>query len=575
MKKSIVYTRVSTGMQVENTSLEMQEAACKRKATDLQSAVVDVFSDPGVSGAKFYTRPGIQAALASLRSGEADTLIIYKMDRAGRDAGILRTIRKEVLRLGCSLIFADGMNFENNATGNLMFTQLSGFAEFEREMICERTSNGRRELAKSGVQPARTIPPYGFHIVTNREKIEGLYSDRRSGDYVVIEDQAHWVRQIFRLYAAGCSLGQIGRHLNDNGVPTSKGGQKWRSTSIRVILENPVYVGRVVYGRTQTVGDEGMTFLNDPTRVVRNGKRHLDRSEEEWIEVAAIPALIDAATWENCAAKLAQTIEEKQQQYGGNPERRFMLSGMIFCPVCGSRACGNTGGRGSARSYRCRRDDDACQRPRLSFSAELMERVFLKHLYHLSETPESIREALRAFDDFKRGQATCGANDQERARLSDSLRQVQTDLDHMKAAMLEGMRNGLSAADFAGEMKTLSDRRKGIEAQLQALTPIERKTNAGDMLTETGKLAAMASAIGKVFQASDEDFSEAEKRALLLPIVDQIIPDADGQGLRVFWKSETVQYVWNSWRPSISTGYLKSPRSPPESVNLSRNQRNP
>ena len=230
---------------------------------------------------------------------------------------------------------------------------------------------------------------------------------------------------------------------------------------------------------------------------------------------------------------------------GGNPERRFMLGGLLFCPVCGMRYIGNTGGAKfpQNRSYHCRPKEEACRRPRPRINAAVAEEFVMKHLLFLNDNPQGIREAISAYDDQQRAQQSGGEQERERARLNDSLRQVQADLVHMKSAMLEGMRNGLSAADFASDMKALSDRRKSIEEKIQGLVPVELKATGGDILMEVGKLAAIASAIVKVFEAAAEDFTAAEKRTLLLPIIERIVPDYGGQGLRIFWKTDTVQYV--------------------------------
>ena len=79
--------------------------------------VLDVIRDEGVSGALYYTREGIQKALNHLELGAASILIVAKLDRAGRDVDALRDIRRRVNKVG-ELVFADGVQFAANATGN-------------------------------------------------------------------------------------------------------------------------------------------------------------------------------------------------------------------------------------------------------------------------------------------------------------------------------------------------------------------------------------------------------------------------------------------------------------------------
>ena len=73
------------------------------------------------------SRPGIQRALKQIEEGKANVLITMKLDRSGRDADVLELIRKRVVNVGGKLVFADSMNFENNASCNLMFHVNAGF----------------------------------------------------------------------------------------------------------------------------------------------------------------------------------------------------------------------------------------------------------------------------------------------------------------------------------------------------------------------------------------------------------------------------------------------------------------
>src|SRR5688500_15521927 len=124
--RAVIVPRVSTAIQaIEGTSLDGQELDCLRKATDIKATVHAIYRDEGVSGAAYLTRKGIQQALADIESGAANVLITAKIDRAGRDVDVLRDIKRRVKEAGAMLVFADGLNFENNATGNLMFNQMA------------------------------------------------------------------------------------------------------------------------------------------------------------------------------------------------------------------------------------------------------------------------------------------------------------------------------------------------------------------------------------------------------------------------------------------------------------------
>jgi DNA invertase Pin-like site-specific DNA recombinase len=93
--RAVIYTRVSTDAQTEGTSLDGQKAACLAKAMAMGAEVVGCYED-AVSGALYAARPGIQAALAEIEAGCADTLIAYKLDRTARDASIVLDIHRRV-----------------------------------------------------------------------------------------------------------------------------------------------------------------------------------------------------------------------------------------------------------------------------------------------------------------------------------------------------------------------------------------------------------------------------------------------------------------------------------------------
>jgi site-specific DNA recombinase len=180
--KAVIYTHVSTDKQAEEgTGLEVQEAACLRKAQEIGAEVVDIITDEGVSGAFYLSRPGIQKALKLIEDGKANVLVTMKLDRSGRDADVLGLIRKRIVNAGARLVFVDGAAFENNASGNLMFRVSAGFAEYEKEVIRERMMSGKRKRAEQGQQPARTQSPIGYHIVTKEDVLRGDYLAEQSG----------------------------------------------------------------------------------------------------------------------------------------------------------------------------------------------------------------------------------------------------------------------------------------------------------------------------------------------------------------------------------------------------------
>jgi putative DNA-invertase from lambdoid prophage Rac len=159
MKHIALYTRVSTSEQsVINQSIRLIEYAEKNGCT------YDIFEE--VESTR-KTRPVKQALLAKLRTGEYDTVVVYKLDRWARSSTELILDTKELIDKGIGFIsISDNLDF-NTAAGKLHFQILSAFAEFERELIRERTIEGLRRAKMQGKLAGR---PKGSKDTKKRKK---------------------------------------------------------------------------------------------------------------------------------------------------------------------------------------------------------------------------------------------------------------------------------------------------------------------------------------------------------------------------------------------------------------------
>jgi len=159
MKKIALYIRVSTVDQtVENQRIRLIEYA------DRQNAEYDMFEE--VESTR-KTRPVKQALLARLRKQEYTAVIVYKLDRWARSSTELILDTKELIDKGIGFIsLSDNLDF-STAAGKLQFQILSAFAEFERELIRERTIEGLRRARQQGKPTGR---PKGSRDTKPRKK---------------------------------------------------------------------------------------------------------------------------------------------------------------------------------------------------------------------------------------------------------------------------------------------------------------------------------------------------------------------------------------------------------------------
>ena len=523
--QAILYTRVSTGEQAEHgTSLDGQEAACLRKAREMNAQVVDVCSDPGVSGARYLTRPGIQSALAAIEAGRANLLIVAKLDRSGRDVDALRDIKKRVELAGGSLVFADGMNFQNNATGKLLFTQLAGFAEYERELIVERTTAGRRRRAEEGVQPCRTMHPYGYHIVTKSEVLTGHYQAAQLGKYIIVEAEAQWVREMFARYAGGESLADVCRWLQEQGVKTPREGAYWRKSTLKRILENPVYKGHAPFGRHERKNDESRTqqgFKQTFTLRKREG------GAQVFIDA---PALVSAEAWETCQARLSGN----RATLGGNPTRKHRLTGLLVCPLCARGMRGyrreRTAKNGPRHEhyYHCpdqrpsRNAGGVVCNPAL-YNAQEAEDVVSEALERLVNEPEMMASELRGFALRLREQTTEDGTEWLRAELAE----LDAEEKATVKAQIAGIGQGVNPAFYAQAFAELAARRASLAARLNAQEA--NRSPAPDFAPQAAadKIQAVIQSVSLALSATEDEISEAEKHDWLALVIERIRPEGE------------------------------------------------
>ncbi|HID57336.1 TPA: recombinase family protein [Candidatus Poribacteria bacterium] len=157
--KLIGYLRVSTARQREGYSLDHQKEAIERycQARGYELVAVEEESESAIKA-----RPVFQRVKAQVLEGKADGLIVAKLDRLGRSVRDLANIAEELSREGKQLISVGDSIDTSSSNGKLLFHILSAIAEYERELLIERTKAGRALAEKQGKichRPRKEIDP--------------------------------------------------------------------------------------------------------------------------------------------------------------------------------------------------------------------------------------------------------------------------------------------------------------------------------------------------------------------------------------------------------------------------------
>jgi DNA invertase Pin-like site-specific DNA recombinase len=200
------YLRVSTAEQAASgLGIAAQRTAIIAAAEQQGLPIGAWYDDAGKSGAKMRNRPGLQAALAEIRSGRLGGLVVAKIDRLGRSYEVM-TLVGDAAREGWRLVALDVGLDTTTAEGELVAGALTMAARFEWRRISQRQREKFTELRREG-------RPRG-HAAAGPELAARIASMR----------------------ATGLSLRAIAATLNDDGVPTIQGGSEWRASSVRSAL---------------------------------------------------------------------------------------------------------------------------------------------------------------------------------------------------------------------------------------------------------------------------------------------------------------------------------------------------
>ena len=243
--KLVGYARVSTDNQKDEGTITIQHSALAGYAKQHGHTLLQVFSDEAVSGAKDLAHRPALATLFDFLDAHPDTdgVLIYKLDRLARDLYVQEHIIRKLQEKDFRLLSIKEPDLDSKDPMRKAFRQFSGIvSELERAFIAMRLQDGRMKKARAGGYAG------GGRAIGYRRNVEldSLGKVTRK-DLRIDEDAAATVQRIFDMHAQGGTLNGIARTLNRENVPTARGG-KWYARTVKYILENPVYTGRLSYG---------------------------------------------------------------------------------------------------------------------------------------------------------------------------------------------------------------------------------------------------------------------------------------------------------------------------------------
>ncbi len=324
------YGRLSTKDKQDPTlSFPSQQEACLRKVEELAGRIVVEFTDQ--ESGRRDDRAAWSDLVREARDAETrrfDAVVIYSTSRLARDLFRALAYERELARAGVEVYYAVAAGDQTSPEGRLVRHIFQALDQFEVEKLGRETRRGQIENARQGYRNGGRAP-YGYRLERHphpdpRRARAGDHKSRLVPD----SEQALVIVQIFEHYLAGRGFKEIADHLNRPGGPPPprhvdsrrNTAGKWSKTTIRAILENPVYTGRLYWNRL----DFRRAKLGEGP-VVR-------RDDHEWIESQRRhEALIPDDWFERTAAELDKRRRSEGSKRRSSQRRFYQLRGIVHC----------------------------------------------------------------------------------------------------------------------------------------------------------------------------------------------------------------------------------------------------
>lgn len=444
-----IYARVSTEEQREGQTIDSQIAELERFAREKGWQIVGTYKDDGWSGG-VMARPKLDRLRDDAKKGLFQSVLINDVDRLARDVAHLGIIKRDLERSGVQVVFRK-LPSDASPTHNLMVNILGSFAEFERELISDRTRRGRRHKVEVRKQYLGSNTSYGYRY-TPKDRAAG-----REGLLEIVPEEASVVRQMFGwVDQEGLSARRVMSRLNKMGVPPRKRAERWSKSSVLRILRNEMYAGVWYYNKHQCY--EPLTLAVASRYRKRSKSSMRKRPREEWLplDLPESLRLLRRDQWHRVQQQLDRNIAFSPR----NAKHVYLLKGLVRCGGCRARYVGDP--CHGKFYYRCLA---RCKRYP-TVREEALNETVVKAIEKVVQDPRAILAPIQRLDE-----AAARESEEREPALQELAREVKR-IQAEEDRLLEAYRIAvISPAQLGQQLESLKARRSAIEA---------RRTELGD-----------------------------------------------------------------------------------------------
>lgn len=502
-----IYTRKSTeeGLDQEFNTLDAQresgEAYVASQRHEGWECLPGHYDDGGFTGGNM-DRPALRRLITDIEAGKIDCVVVYKVDRLSRSLLDFAKLLEIFERHQVAFVSVTQQFNTANSMGRLMLNVLLSFAQFEREIISERTRDKIAAARRKG-KWSGGMPLLGYDV------------DPQGSKLVVHEVEAHRVRAIFDLYVEHQSLLAVIGELDGRGwvnklwttrKGTERGGKPFTKTSLHKLLTNITYVGKLRY------------------------KDEVHEGEHE--------AIVSTDVWQR-----VQSLLSRNGRTGGSAVRNkfgALLKGILHCSACGTAMTPSHTTKNGSKRYRYYVCTTAQKRgwhhcPTKSIPAGEIEQFVVEQLRRIGHDPALVRETVSQVHSL---------GESQRAALDAERRGLRRDLAHWNdevRKMLGQIAFNDTDTPATARLADLQERIRGAERRATEVEEQLRALNRG-IVGEEGVATALAK-----FDPVWESLTPREQARIIELLVERVdYHGATGQ-VSITFHASGIQSLADGW----------------------------
>lgn len=437
--KVVLYARFSSDNQ-RTESIDAQLRAMKKYCAEHQYLIVNQYVDEAKS-ATTDKRPGFQQMIRDSENGGFQAVIVHKLDRFARNR-YDSAVYKQKLKKNNVKVYSVLENLNDSPESVMLEAMLEGMSEYYSKNLGREIMKGMKENAFQGKHTGGK-PPLGYKLNAEK-KLE------------IEPKEAKAVQIIFDLVDKGFGYSYIIQYLAEQGY-TTKRGNIFRKNSLHELLRNEKYTGVYIYNRLASKDDSGK----------RNG--HRKKAETEWIRIeGGCPAIITKEQF----ARVQARMKNNRNRGGAYSSKEFyLLTGKIFCGVCGKRMVGNLrfSGRSKSRlaTYRCDTHRIVCANKEINkdYLDAYIEEWMAENIYHRSALESMKKQAVQWSKEIEKGK-------------KNQLRKLEMEfytVQEVVQNLMKALEQGIVSEELYHEIKRRNEEKQAIQIEMDKIKYVSEK----------------------------------------------------------------------------------------------------